>query len=262
MFVHGFTGHPELTWTHKKGDGISDAAADRTSKMRKLNQRGASSHSPVYWPRDLLPDVVPNARVLTYGYDTHIRHRFDQPVGNQTVYDIAYDFLVALEAERRHDPSRPILFIGHSLGGIVIKEMPRRSCGYHLVQTHLHDIFQSTVGVVFFGTPHHGADPRGFLQHIAEKLIKLVGFSVNKQIVNTLLPTAERLRELRDEFGPMAEQKKWIIHSFQEELGVRGLNGNKVLLYNHVLLLIAELIVGLGCRGRIVLSKLPGCLNC
>jgi hypothetical protein len=87
---------------------------------------------------------------------------------------------------------------------------------------------------MFFGTPHGGADPRGILQHVAEKVIKAAGFSVNKQIVDTLLPSAERLRELRDEFSPMAHQQGWIIHSFQEEMGVHLLGGNKVCRVMHL----------------------------
>jgi hypothetical protein len=120
-----------------------------------------------------------------------------------TIYDIAWDFLVALEAKRRDDLLRPVLFVVYSLGGIVAKKILRRSSGCYQGQTHLRNVFQSTIGIIFFGTPHGGADPRGFLQHIAEKVVKAVGFSVNKQIVNTLLLLAERLRELRDEFGPI-----------------------------------------------------------
>ncbi|RYO97078.1 hypothetical protein DL764_007373 [Monosporascus ibericus] len=91
------------------------------------------------------------------------------------------------------------------------------------------DVFHSTIGIVFFGTPHGGADPRGFLRHVAETLIRAAGFSVNDQIVNTLLPSSERLRELRDEFGLIAHEQNWIVHSFQEELGIRYLNGRKVV---------------------------------
>jgi len=166
---------------------------------------------------------------MTYGYDTHIRHWIgSQPVNRTTVYDISWDFLVALESARRKEPKRPIVFIAHSLGGIIAKEMLRRSKGCQLGQAHLHDIFQSTVGIIFFGTPHAGADPRGLLQRMAERLIKAAGFSANEQIVSTLLPSAERLRELRDEFGPMAQQQRWVIHSFQESLGVKFLSNNKV----------------------------------
>jgi hypothetical protein len=149
-------------------------------------------------------------------------------VSKNTVYDIAWDFLVSLEAERRLDPSRPVVLIAHSLGGIVVKEMLRRSSGCHPGQTHLRSIFESTTGITFFGTPHGGADPLGFPQRIIEKVIRISGWCVNDQIVNTLLPSAERLRELRDEFSPMAHQQKWIIYSFQEQLGVKLLNGRKV----------------------------------
>lgn len=187
-----------------------------------------SVHSAVYWPRDLLPATVPNARILTYGYDTHIRHWASQPISRNTVRDIAWDFLVALEACRREEPARPLLFVVHSLGGIVVKELLRRSSGCGQGQTHLRDVFESTAGIMFFGTPHGGTDPRGILQHVAELAIKAIGFKVNEQIVNTLLPSSERLRELRDEFGPMAHERQWSIHSFQEQLAVKALNGRKV----------------------------------
>jgi hypothetical protein len=46
---------------------------------------------------------------MTYGYDTHIRHVSSAPISRNTVYDIGWDFLVSLEAERRSDPSRPVI---------------------------------------------------------------------------------------------------------------------------------------------------------
>jgi hypothetical protein len=107
---------------------------------------------------------------------------------------------------------------------------------------------------MFLGTPHGGADPRGFLQHVAEKAIKAAGFSVNKQIVDTLLPSAERLKELRDEFSPMAHQQGWIIHSFQEEIGVNLLSGHKVRRNVHRASRLASDFAG--CRGRIVIFEL------
>lgn len=232
-------GHPERTWTHTKGDVAHRIEDNREldeppPKARKLNSfpfsraRKESSHNVVYWPRELIPDTIPEARVLTYGYDTYIRHKLGPPGSMSAVYDIAWDFLVALEALRREEPLRPAIFVVHSLGGIVVKEMLRRSSGCLRGQAHLRSVFESTIGVMFFGTPHSGADPRGLLHRIAEKVIKAAGFSVNEQIVNTLLPSSERLRELRDEFGPMAIEQNWIIHSFQEQLGVVALGGQKV----------------------------------
>ncbi|KAH7411421.1 hypothetical protein BKA64DRAFT_549844, partial [Cadophora sp. MPI-SDFR-AT-0126] len=241
VFIHGFTGHPEKTWTHKRGDmkqrnegSYNNEIAEPPAKKARHSlfskpRQGSNSNSAVYWPRDLVPATVQNARVLTYGYDTHLRFFLGQSVSKNTVYDIAWDFLVALEAQRWEEPSRPVIYVAHSLGGIIVKEMLRRSSGCQVGQKHLRSVFDSTSGIVFFGTPHGGADPRGFLQHVLEAIIKAVGVRVNEQVVNTLLPSAERLRELRDEFSPMAHRQEWIIHSFQEELGVKGLNGRKVV---------------------------------
>ncbi|KAM7209925.1 hypothetical protein V8F06_014692 [Rhypophila decipiens] len=234
VFVHGFTGHPERTWTKKaNAQHFSDSptaheSLERPAKFRRLNPFSTSS-TPVCWPRDLVPFTVPGARVLTYGYDTHIRHRIGAPINRNTVYDIAWDFLVALESARRTQPLRPVLFVAHSLGGIVVKEMLRRSMGCQFGRDYLRRIFESTIGIIFFGTPHAGADPRSFLHRVVEKVIKAAGFSLNEQIVNTLLPSSERLKELRDEFGPIAQNRGWVIHSFQEQLGVDGLFGQKVV---------------------------------
>jgi hypothetical protein len=98
-------------------------------------------------------------------------------------------------------------------------------------QAYLRGVFESTIGITFFGTPHAGSDPRGFPHHVAENVVKAAGFSVNKQIVNNLLPSSERLKELRDEFGPMAQDRGWIIHSFQEQFGIDGLFGKKVRVF-------------------------------
>jgi hypothetical protein len=84
-------------------------------------------------------------------------------VNRNTIYNITGDFLITLEAERRAEPLRPALFMVYSLGGIIVKEMLRRSSGYYRGQTHLWDIFKSTIGIIFFGTPHGGAEPRDIL---------------------------------------------------------------------------------------------------
>ena len=108
-----------------------------------------------------------------------------------------------------------------------MKEALRRSYGFESHHNHLRQIYECTAAIMFFGTPHGGADPRGLLVHITERVARAVGFTVNEQIVNTLLPTSERLKELRDDFGPMARQKDWIIYSFQEQYGVQFLGGQK-----------------------------------
>ena len=135
--------------------------------------------------------------------------------------------LKSLEAERRSQPSRPLVFVAHSLGGIIVKETLRQSQVFENHHHQLRQIYESTRAIIFFGTPHGGADPRGLLQHIVEKVLRVTGFSVNDQIVDALLPSSERLKELRHTFTPMARHKNWLVYSFQEEYGVQFLNDRK-----------------------------------
>jgi protein SERAC1 len=57
--VHGLNGHPLNTWTYvppQKGPG---SALDQGEYAQ-----------PTLWLRDLLPQKIPNARVMSYGYDS------------------------------------------------------------------------------------------------------------------------------------------------------------------------------------------------
>ncbi|KAI1124260.1 hypothetical protein F5Y10DRAFT_269248 [Nemania abortiva] len=236
--VHGFTGDPVKTWQYTGPDVRDKSGLVKESGRRWISHLFQTRHdgadesqrfSTCYWPRDVLPSTVANARIMTYGYDTHIRHAFIGQTSQNSVYDVSWDFLVALQAQRREHASRPIVFIVHSLGGIVVKEMLRRADGCDGSREFLHSIADSTRGIIFFGTPHGGADPRSFLLRIAERAVKAAGFSVNEKIVSTLLPSSERLRELRDDFGPLAIKYNWIIHSFQEQYGLAILGGKKVV---------------------------------
>ncbi|KAK0735049.1 hypothetical protein B0T26DRAFT_798734 [Lasiosphaeria miniovina] len=183
VFVHGFTGHPARTWTCKKGDlptvdgdvededdlepPVPDSRSQKFNPFSKSSPaKGAKSKTaPVCWPRNLLPISIPHARVLAYDYDTNMRHILGSPLNRNTVYDIAKDLLLILEADRRQEPARRLLFVAHSLGGIVVKKLLRQaSCQTDL---DLRKVFDSTTGIVFFGTPHGVADPCGFVQHVA-----------------------------------------------------------------------------------------------
>ncbi|KAK9420204.1 hypothetical protein SUNI508_06732 [Seiridium unicorne] len=243
VFVHGFTGHPYRTWAPKGNSKVErDGAAE--PKCRKLfggkderTTSGRSHHqlTETYWPRDFVPAVVPDARVrvLTFGYDTNIRHALGPQGSKSSVYDHAKELLQSLDDYRIDGDSRKrrIIFIAHSLGGIVVKEAIRQSqrVGGSHRQRSLHQISESVIGIIFFGTPHRGADPRGFLQHIAQNVMETIGFSANIHIVNTLMPNSERLKELLDDFPPLSREKKWIVYSFQEQLGVKALGGKKVV---------------------------------
>lgn len=118
-----------------------------------------------------------------------------------------------------------------------MKEALRRSEGHRIYQTEFHAVYEATVGILFFGTPHRGADPQGMVKSVAESVLRLAGYSINDQLVNSLLSNSERLKELREEFSKMRYSRNWRVYSFQEEYGLRRLNGRKVRRASIIILL-------------------------
>lgn len=98
--LHGLNGHWEYTWTTR-------------------NARGEE----VLWLRDLLPLQVPHARVMSFGYDSVLQ--FSKSVAH--IGTFADQLLESLMSRRTGGSSkRPIIFVCHSLGGIVVKKVESR----------------------------------------------------------------------------------------------------------------------------------------
>ena len=95
--IHGLMGHPFTTWT----------------KGRDPNG------SP--WISDFLPSQLPHARIFSYGYDSN----FVQSSSVAGVPEFAMNLLAWLKLKRRttSEKQRPLLFVCHSLGGIIAKKV-------------------------------------------------------------------------------------------------------------------------------------------
>lgn len=92
--VHGLGGGREKTWRHPASNKL--------------------------WLRDFLPSDILNARVMSFGYDA--KTAFTKSVMN---IDIVAEALLAATHERRtstNGTAKPIIFICHSLGGIIVKK--------------------------------------------------------------------------------------------------------------------------------------------
>lgn len=78
-------------------------------------------HVHVDWLKELLPKVVSNCRVLSFGYDS----RYMRNAPKRDISNCAEELLLALSSDRSETGAngRPIVFICHSLGGIVVKEV-------------------------------------------------------------------------------------------------------------------------------------------
>jgi hypothetical protein len=93
------------------------------AKQPASNPQATSAALEVFWPLDLLPHCLPNARIATFGYDSKVTNWFKGPAMQLDVFSYGESLLGALEARRRADPERPIIFIVHSLGGLILKDV-------------------------------------------------------------------------------------------------------------------------------------------
>ncbi|KAA6413113.1 MAG: hypothetical protein FRX48_02857 [Lasallia pustulata] len=102
------------------------------------------------WLRDFLPPQLPSARVLLFGYNANVA--FETSIAG--VREQAINLLNRIASKREEAEEKPIVFVAHSLGGIVVKRA--------LVEAKLDDSYKSireaTYGIAFFGTPHQGGD--------------------------------------------------------------------------------------------------------
>lgn len=94
--VHGIGVNPKSTWVHSK--------------------------TKVNWLSDttMLPEALPKARIMTYNYESYW---FGDNAVKQTVSKVANKMLLALRDKREECRDRPIIFLGHCFGGLVIQEV-------------------------------------------------------------------------------------------------------------------------------------------
>ncbi|KAE9364446.1 hypothetical protein N431DRAFT_563751 [Stipitochalara longipes BDJ] len=141
--VHGLQGNAFDAW---------EAGSEKRSSM---------------WLRDMLPNTPPfnRARIMTFGYSSQLRDRNNiSEIGDWADY-----LLLLVGGVRRtlNERKRPIIFVCHSLGGIVAREAMVRLDAHAEKYT---GIRIENCGLLFLGTPHSGttlADWNIFLSGIA-----------------------------------------------------------------------------------------------
>ncbi|KFY48867.1 hypothetical protein V495_00958 [Pseudogymnoascus sp. VKM F-4514 (FW-929)] len=170
--LHGLNGDYQRTWT-----------------------RTLPSGAKVNWLQDLLPTQIPHARILSYGYNSAVQ--FSQSAASISAF--ADSFLEELLTWRRSaaEETRPIIFICHSLGGIVVKEALNRAHECERFQK----LRDAVTAIAFFGTPHRGADLARWGTMVAGMLrAASLGLSTNVRVVRELQARSEVLRGISRRF--------------------------------------------------------------
>ncbi|KAH7317217.1 hypothetical protein BKA65DRAFT_111198 [Rhexocercosporidium sp. MPI-PUGE-AT-0058] len=131
------------------------------------------------WLRDDLPQYVPETRIFLYEYNSTAVYGKDR----DTFIGKANELLEAIRIERDDMESRPILFLGHSMGGLLIKQA--------LINAHHNPkytpIKDATTGLAFFATPHRGGDwMLVSLGGVVARIATAVGLQKGDDVLETL----------------------------------------------------------------------------
>lgn len=185
VFVHGLNGHPYSTWASKSGNNV-------------------------FWPVDLLPEILESKRVrlLTYGYNAGV-HAFTDGTSNDRIHHHAETLASSLAANRslRECLERPIIFVCHSLGGLVVKRalIHCENVSSEKIE-HLRSIYVSTYGILFLGTPHNGSDIAKWgllLQNICSAVLPKRFVETSPHLIGALRTNNETLQNINSLFAEM-----------------------------------------------------------
>ncbi len=138
------------------------------------------------WVRDGLPKHVPGIRTVIYGYDTKLHNS----PSFQSIPDLANELIVQLRTSGWDSlPAKPIVFLAHSLGGIVLRQALVQLASSNKTDNSL---LGAVRGAVFFGVPNLGmeqADLRNIIQS-----------NPNEALVDDIARNSHYLRRLNEDF--------------------------------------------------------------
>ncbi|KFA75868.1 hypothetical protein S40288_01931 [Stachybotrys chartarum IBT 40288] len=182
VLVHGLNGAPDSTWTAANG---------------------------VFWPTDLLPASLKDvkANVLVYGYNADVYSRRNgRSASDNFIHQHAQTLVTSLTFFRLGEGTykNPIIWICHSLGGILVKRALLYSNDVRAPHhEHYRSIYVSTYGMMFLGTPHLGADAAAWglmLQGMADAVLPRKFFESESVLLRTLKRDNETLANINSHF--------------------------------------------------------------
>jgi hypothetical protein len=159
-----------------------------------------------------LPSQLPNARILLFGYNSNVAFE----TSTAGVWEQALNLLDRLASKREYAKKRRIIFVAHSLRGVVVKRA--------LVEAKLDDTYKdirdATYGIAFFGTPHQGGN-FATLGDIAASVVRSVLQNPKNTFMEALKKDSLFSDTLADDFRHQLED--YYVLSFYETLLMRKL---------------------------------------
>ncbi len=154
ILVHGLRGHPYNTWASNKKAGNEHTAGSSSWRQKFKSpfksttppvERNNTRQQDVFWPQDYLAKDIPDARVWTYGYNADVfgglfqansqssvsvhgrdlELRFERDIENKVTQFCSMVKRPRVDANNNQDP---VIFLAHSLGGIIVKDVRQERC--------------------------------------------------------------------------------------------------------------------------------------
>lgn len=153
------------------------------------------------WLAESLPRDLPTARVMIYGY----RSGLQNSSSFANLDDLASSLQIAIARLLQSGREKKLILIGHSLGGLLIKEalirMAKPSVG--------HGLMRYIYGCVFFGVPNDGMD--------IESLIPMVTDQPNRFLLESLNAMNSQISRLqRPSFSKLLDENRLELFCFYE----------------------------------------------
>ncbi|MDB9312087.1 alpha/beta fold hydrolase [Spirulina sp. CS-785/01] len=160
-----------------------------------------------FWPTWLGEDL-PNLRVWTLDYAIEPFHWKGETM---PLVDRATDVLACLDIDVG---KRPIFFITHSMGGLLVKQMLRHAWDFG--NSRWKAIAEQTKGIIYLSTPHSGSDLANWVNYMGAILQASVS-------VEELKAHDPRLRELNQVYRNHDFLKQIPIEVYCEKRKTKGI---------------------------------------
>ncbi|XP_052771940.1 protein SERAC1-like [Mya arenaria] len=204
VFIHGLLGGPFKTWRQE----------DRrdTEPNFVMTEEFKQSHT-FFWPKDWLGHDLKEARILNVGYDTELttwnrKHPIED--SKRTLSSRSASFLEKL---RLADVgSRPVIWVGHSMGGLLIKDMLRKA----ETDPQYHTLLDNTIGILNYSVPHQGSSLPRYTKQYGLKYA--ISPSVEVQELDEDNPS---LKSLQKSFQDLVNSRHIPVLSFGETVKTR-----------------------------------------
>ncbi|RDL34402.1 uncharacterized protein BP5553_07530 [Venustampulla echinocandica] len=151
------------------------------------------------WLCDELPSDLATTRIIIYGYESQLH----DSQSFQDLEALATTLRTSLKSGILSAECKPVFFIAHSLGGLIVKEAI-----IQMRNARDHHLDSSIYGALFFGVPNQGMD--------IKSLIPMVENQVNQNLLHSLSAESQLLREQQREFPEAFDSRESKIVCFYE----------------------------------------------